>query len=257
MTPFDTLVDLLSAARRPVVFTGAGVSTESGIPDFRSPGGVWDRYAPINYRDFLADPAARRETWQRGLHTYPVLLAAGPNAAHLAIVELERLGKLACLITQNIDGLHERAGNSPGLIVELHGNAHTVRCLLCDRQYPRADIHRRVEAGEREPACEECGGWLKPATISFGESMPAEAVRRAEEAAASCDLFIVVGSSLVVYPAAGLPELALRKGARLAIVNASETHLDPLAEVVLRDKAGEVLSMLVERVCPRLASQPA
>jgi NAD-dependent deacetylase len=246
------LAELFADARRPVVFTGAGISTESGIPDFRGPGGLWDRYAPIEFHDFLQDPQARRETWRRGLQTYPVVLAAQPNPAHLAVARLERLGRLSQLITQNIDGLHQRAGSSPELIVELHGNAHTVRCLACEARYDRLAIHTRVEAGEPEPSCECCGGLLKPATVSFGEPMPLEAVRLAESAARACDLFLVVGSSLVVYPAAALPQLALRAGSPLAIVNATETHLDPFASVRLEGKAGEILPELVQRLESRL-----
>jgi NAD-dependent deacetylase len=251
------LADLFDAASRPVVFTGAGVSTESGIPDFRSPGGVWDRYAPVYYQDFLADPEARRETWRRGLHTYPLVAEAQPNPAHRAIVELERLDKLSCLITQNIDGLHQRAGNSPELIVELHGNAHTVRCLDCPARYGRAAIHERVERGELDPACLDCGGQLKPATVSFGEPLPAEAVARAERAARECDLFLVVGSSLVVYPAAGFPEAALQRGAPLAIMNSSETHLDTYATVSIRAKAGEALPSVLETLKQRSGGQAA
>ena len=256
MSAIDQLVDLFFHAERPVVFTGAGVSTESGIPDFRSPGGVWDRYAPIDFRDFMADPEMRRETWRRGLHTYPVLAAAQPNPAHLGIAELERLGKLACLITQNIDGLHSRAGTSPERVVELHGNAHGVRCLGCGEQCERLAVHARVEAGEEEPPCLRCGGILKPMTVSFGEQLPVEAIGRAERASRGCDLFVVVGSSLVVYPAAGFPELALRGGADLVIVNATETHLDSYAALVLREQAGVVFPALLERLRPRLAAQP-
>jgi NAD-dependent deacetylase len=248
----DVIVELFAAAERTVVFTGAGISTESGIPDFRSPGGIWDRYRPIDFREFLADPEARCETWRRGLQTYPVVAAAQPNPAHLALAELERLGKLSCLITQNIDGLHAKAGNAPELIVELHGNAHGVKCLRCGARFERLDIHRRVEAGEADPHCQKCGGQLKPATISFGESLPVEAIARAEQAARDCDLMVVIGSSLVVYPAAGLPELAVRRGAPLAIVNATETHLDSLATVVLRDPAGQVFAELMDRLRPRL-----
>ena len=253
MTPVDQLVDLFVQAQRPVVFTGAGVSTESGIPDFRSPGGIWDRYAPIDYREFLADPAMRRETWRRGRHTYSVVAAAEPNAAHRAIAELERLGKLDCLITQNIDGLHQRAGSSPQRVIELHGNAHGVRCLGCDARYERAEVQRRVDAGDEEPDCPACGGILKPTTISFGEALPIEAIVRAQRAAERCDLFLVVGSSLVVYPAAGLPETALRHGATLAIDNATATHLDAAARVVLREPAGVVMAELLEHLRPRLA----
>jgi NAD-dependent deacetylase len=244
----EQLTALFAGASRPVIFTGAGVSTESGIPDFRSPGGIWDRYAPIDYGDFMADPEARRETWRRGLKTYAVLVAAQPNPAHLAIARLERLGKVHRLITQNIDGLHERAGSSPELIIELHGNAHGVRCLSCQLRYERAAIHARVEAGEPEPPCEGCAGVLKPTTVSFGEPMPVGAIREAERVSRECDLFLVVGSSLVVYPAAGLPELALRAGAPLAIVNAAETHLDRSATVRIEGKAGEILPEVAQRL---------
>jgi NAD-dependent deacetylase len=253
MDALDQLAALFASAQRPVAFTGAGISTESGIPDFRSPGGLWDRYAPIQYRDFLRDPEARRETWRRGLQTYPVLLAADPNPAHQALVALERLGKLSCLITQNIDGLHERAGSSPERIVELHGNAHFVRCLSCAELYDRVAVHRRVDQGEAEPACLSCRGTLKPTTVSFGEGMPVEALERAERATLASDLFLVVGSSLVVYPAAGLPELAVRSGATLAIVNTSETHLDRYAAVRLAEPAGQVLPLVVERTRRLLA----
>jgi NAD-dependent deacetylase len=256
MADVTGLVNLFLEATRPVVFTGAGVSTESGIPDFRSPGGVWDRYAPIDYRDFVRDPEARRETWRRGLQTYPVLAAARPNPAHRAIAELERLGKLELLITQNIDGLHTRAGTSAERLVELHGNAHGVRCLDCDAHYERDDVHLRVLAGEAEPGCPACGGWLKPTTVSFGEAMPAEAVQRAERATRRCDLFLVVGSSLVVYPAAALPELALQLGAPLAIVNASPTHLDDGATFRSDQPAGQVLAELLEKLRPRLLAGP-
>jgi NAD-dependent deacetylase len=252
VNPIEKLAELFEAASRPVAFTGAGVSTESGIPDFRSPGGVWDRFSPIAYQDFLSNREARRETWLRGLHTYPVVAAAQPNSAHLAIAELERLGKLSCLITQNVDGLHQRAGSSSDLVLELHGNAHSVRCLDCRASYERAAIHRRVEQGETEPACAACGGQLKPATISFGEPLPLQAIVRAERAARDCDLFLVVGSSLVVYPAAGFPEMALQGGAPLAIINTTETHLDSYATVLLRSKAGEALSGLLDRLKQRL-----
>ena len=248
MTGLARFVELLVRAERIVAFTGAGVSTESGIPDFRSPGGVWDRYRPIDYREFVRDPEARRETWRRGLQTYPVLAAAAPNPAHQALAELERRGKLLALVTQNIDGLHQRAGSSPERVIELHGNAHTVRCLQCEQRYPRLEVNARVEAGDEHPDCLECGGWLKPATVSFGESMPVEAMARAEQAALACDLFLVVGSSLVVYPAAAIPELAVQRSVPLAIVNATETHLDVHAAVVLREKAGQVLREALERL---------
>jgi NAD-dependent deacetylase len=253
MGSLEQLTDLFLAAERPVAFTGAGMSTESGIPDFRSPGGLWDRYAPIDFSDFLVDPEARRETWRRGLQTYPVLSRAKPNPGHLALAALEKLGKLRCLITQNIDGLHAHAGSSPDLIVELHGNGHQVVCLSCNEGYGREAIHRRVEAGDPEPRC-GCGGILKPATISFGQPMPVEAVRRSEAAARSSDVFLVLGSSLVVYPAAGLPETAVRAGARLVIVNQSETHLDRFATLRFWERTGEVLPELVNQLRSRLES---
>ena len=240
------LARLIAESERIVAFTGAGVSTESGIPDFRSPGGVWDRYAPINFKQFLLDSEARRETWRRGLHTYPVVAAAEPNPAHVALVELERLGKLRAVVTQNIDGLHQKAGHAPDRVVELHGNAHGVRCLSCRGWASREAVHRRVLDGEEEPACPDCGGTLKPTSVSFGEPMPVEAMRRAEREARASDLCLVVGSSLVVFPAAHVPRYALESGARLAIVNVTETPLDDVATVVVRGLAGELLPPIVE-----------
>ena len=199
------LAGLIAESRRIVAFTGAGVSTESGIPDFRSPGGIWDRYAPILYQDLLSNAEARRETWRRGLQTYPVVAAARPNPAHLALVELERRGQLVAVVTQNIDGLHLQAGHAPERVIELHGNAHGVRCLGCDMVATRDVVHARVMGGEEEPACTDCGGILKPTTVSFGEPMPRRPLARAEDAMRRSDLVLVVGSTLVVYPAASLP----------------------------------------------------
>ncbi len=241
------LADLIGKSRQIVAFTGAGISTESGIPDFRSPGGIWDRNQPIQFQDFLADGEARRETWRRGLETYPVVAAAQPNAAHLALVELERRGQLTAVVTQNIDGLHHRAGHDPERVVELHGNAHGVRCLMCDMLSAREAVHARVVAGEPEPACTDCGGILKPTTISFGEGMPRPAMVRADRAMRQADLVLVVGSSLVVYPAAGLPLIGVQSGARLAILNQAPTPLDDQADLVIQGRAGEVLPAAVAR----------
>ncbi len=240
------LARLIAASSRIVAFTGAGISTESGIPDFRSPGGIWDRYAPIDYGEFLRDPRARRETWRRGLETYPVVAAAQPNRAHLALVELERGGKLKAVITQNIDGLHQKAGHAAERVIELHGNAHGVRCLQCRAWYARQAIHARVIAREEMPGCEACGGMLKPTSVSFGEPMPFDELRRAEREARVSDLCLVIGSSLVVYPAAAVPRYALEAAAKLAIVNATQTDLDEAASVVLRGRAGELLPDIVE-----------
>src|SRR4051812_6120872 len=184
------LASVLAGAERIVAFTGAGMSTESGIPDFRSPGGIWDRFAPIQYQDFLASAEARRETWRRGLQTYPVVAGARPNSAHLALVELERRGQLQAVVTQNIDGLHLAAGHPPERVIELHGNAHGVRCLTCDMLSEREIVHARVLAGEEEPPCPDCGGILKPTTVSFGEPMPRRPLTRAEAAMRACDLVL-------------------------------------------------------------------
>ena len=237
----EILAELISRSPRIVAFTGAGISTESGIPDFRSPGGIWDRNAPIQFADFLASADARKETWRRGLQTYPVVAGAEPNAAHLALVELERVGQLLGVVTQNIDGLHLRAGHAPDRVIELHGNAHGVRCLTCEMEATRDVVHARVIAGEEEPPCVDCGGILKPTTVSFGEPMPRRPLARAEALMRQADLVLVVGSTLVVYPAAGLPEIGVRAGGKLAIVNMSPTPLDDLAEVVVHARAGEIL----------------
>jgi NAD-dependent deacetylase len=239
------LAALIAGSSRIVAFTGAGVSTESGIPDFRSPGGVWDQNKPILYQDFLASAEARRETWRRGLQTYPVVAAARPNPAHLALAVLEQQGKLLGVVTQNIDGLHQAAGHAPERVIELHGNAHGVRCLQCDEVADRETVQARVIAGEAEPPCRTCGGILKPTTISFGEPMPRRPLTRADALMRESDLVLVVGSTLVVHPAAGLPETAVRAGAKLAIVNQTPTPLDGLATVVVRGKAGEILPAAV------------
>ncbi len=246
------LAEQVAAAERIVAFTGAGISTESGIPDFRSPGGVWDLNKPIQYQDFLASNEARRETWRRGLQTYPVVAGAQPNGAHHALVELEQRGKLIGVVTQNIDGLHLRAGHDPERVIELHGNAHGVRCLSCYDSAPREAVHARVLAGELEPPCVTCGGILKPTTISFGEPMPRRPLIRAEELMRQADLVLVVGSTLIVQPAASLPMVAVRRGRPLVIVNLTETPLDDLATLVLRERAGELLPPAVE-LAARLA----
>jgi NAD-dependent deacetylase len=237
------LTDLLLEAgqRGTVVFTGAGVSTESGIPDFRGPDGLWTKFAPIEYREYLADPASRRESWRRGLHTYPTMEHAQPNAAHRAIAEWWRAGLVSGGVTQNIDGLHQRAGLPDEAVIELHGNAHGVACLSCEAWFDRPSVHARVLAGDADPACPDCGGILKTTTVSFGQMLPERAVAEAQRLHASARLCVVVGSSLVVFPAASLPELTLQSGGALAIVNASETHLDPFASLISREPAAVLL----------------
>ncbi|MDP9366637.1 MAG: NAD-dependent deacylase [Chloroflexota bacterium] len=240
------LVALARPARRIVAFTGAGISTESGIPDYRGPGGVWERQAPPTIGDFRENPETRRAYWERRRDGYPTMAAAEPNPGHRALVALERLGRLSAIVTQNIDGLHQKAGSDPDRVIELHGTTHAVRCLDCGRSWPAAAIQRRLEAGDRLPACEVCGGPLRAATVLFGEPLPAEALRRAAQVTRDSDLMLVVGSSLVVNPAAQLPRLAKQVGARLAIVNRTPTLLDTLADVRAWGEAGETLTGLVE-----------
>jgi NAD-dependent deacetylase len=235
------LADLLRGAHRVLVFTGAGVSTESGIPDFRSPGGIWDRYPVVYYDEFLRDAEAQQRYWLRSRETYPVLAAAAPNPAHEAIARLDALGRLLLVVTQNIDGLHQRAGLAPDRIVELHGNNHEVLCVECDARAPRQAIQAELVAGVEVPHCARCGGLLKNATISFGQALPEAALHAAERAARQCDLCLVVGSSLVVYPAALVPTIALEHGAPLVIVNESATPQDRHATLVIRARAGSVL----------------
>jgi NAD-dependent deacetylase len=244
------LAEWILSSKRTVVFTGAGMSTESGIPDFRSPGGIWSRYDPedFTFQRFLSSEEARRRYWEMSTGFYQELKRARPNPGHVAIAELERKGKLDCVVTQNIDGLHQAAGNAPERVIELHGTALAVGCLSCGVRYDRDAVQERIARGEQVPRCDACQGLLKPATISFGQQMPeretAEAFRRAEQ----CDLFIVVGSSLVVQPAASLPMAAKRGGATLVIINRDPTPLDRLADLVICGSAGEVLPLTMERV---------
>jgi len=245
---FDRVADLVVAAKRVVVFTGAGVSTESGIPDFRSPGGLWTKYNPedFTFQKFLSSREARIKYWQ--LFCDPTIASAQPNPAHYAIAELYRLGKLDCLITQNIDGLHQKAGLPEEKVLELHGTHAYVKCISCGKRYTREEIVARLEAGDEAPECDVCRGFLKPASISFGQAMPERETREAEIRSRLCDLFIVIGSTLVVYPAAHMPMYAVQAGAKLVIINLSDTPLDEYAEVVIRAKAGEALTVLLERI---------
>lgn len=251
VTPDDAitqLATLIADAEQLVAFTGAGISTESGIPDFRSPGGIWNRYKPIDFQSFMASDEAKREYWRRGRNTYAVIREARPNAAHLALAELERRGKLDLLITQNIDGLHTAAGSSPERTIELHGTAHKVFCMTCGTEETRDSIAARLEAGEEIPACRVCGGVLRAATVAFGEPLPQGPLHRAAEAAQRADLFLIIGSSLVVNPAAQLPRLAANAGAYVAILNQTPTPLDDLAQLILRGPAAEVMGQVMERL---------
>jgi NAD-dependent deacetylase len=236
----------LTTARRITVLTGAGISTDSGIPDFRGPNGVWTRdpeaekLSTLQY--YVADPDIRRRAWQER-RRHPAWTAQ-PNAAHAALVDLERQGRLRALLTQNIDGLHQKAGSSPGVVLELHGTVHEVACLSCGERTPMPDTLARVDAGEPDPACLSCGGILKSATISFGQALDA-AVIEAAEAAGDCDVFMTVGTSLTVHPAAGLTDLAAARGARVVVVNAEPTPYDDVADLVVREPIGTALPRLL------------
>jgi NAD-dependent deacetylase len=239
------LARIIERARQAVVFTGAGISTESGIPDFRSPGGIWTKMAPIDFSDFLASEEARRETWQRRFEADDTWRNAQPNRGHRAVAELVRRGTAAAVITQNIDGLHQASGVAAKQVVELHGNSTYAHCLDCAQRYEIAELRTAFERDGTAPVCGQCGGWVKTATISFGQAMPLEPMRRAEVETLAADLFIVAGSSLVVYPAAGFPELAKRNGATLVIINREPTGLDPIADLVLNRSIGETLGAAV------------
>ena len=231
---------LLAASRSAVVFTGAGVSTESGIPDFRSPGGIWTKYQPIDFREFMSSEEARRETWRRKMAVDEAVSLAEPNRGHRAIAHLIEQGKVASIITQNIDGLHQRSGVAGDKVIELHGNGMYAACLDCAKRYELAEVFAGFKVNEEPPVC-ECGGFIKSATISFGQPMPFEAMRRAQAESENCDLFIAIGSSLVVYPAAGFPAVAKQNGARLVILNREPTDMDYLADLVVNLEIGPTL----------------
>ena len=239
------LAQAITQARRAVVFTGAGISTESGIPDFRSPGGIWTRMAPIDFSDFLASEEARRETWRRRFAMEETFRAAAPNRGHRAVAELVRRGQAAAVITQNIDGLHQASGIADDRVIELHGNTTYAHCLDCKGRYELEALRHAFEGTGEAPVCDDCGGFVKTATISFGQAMPQEPMRRAEIETLAADLFIVLGSSLVVYPAAGFPELAKHNGATLVIINREPTGLDAIADLVLNRPIGETLGAAV------------
>lgn len=242
------LVEIASACRKIVAFTGAGISTESGIPDYRGPNGVWTRQAPPTLGDFRTNPETRRAYWRQRQTTYGELAATRPNAGHLALAALARADRLLAVITQNIDGLHQRAGLTSDQVVELHGSAHTIRCLECGSSWPAADIHTRLGHGENDPPCAVCSGPLRAATVLFGEPLPASAWSNAVMYARECDLMLVIGTSLAVNPAARLPLVAKQSGARLAIVNQTPTPLDAQADVHVIGSAGSTLTSLVAEV---------
>ncbi len=236
---------MIEASGAAVVFTGAGISTESGIPDFRSPGGLWTRNQPIDFRDFIASAETRRQSWRRKFRMEDTFATAKPNQGHLAIARLVRRGKVGTVITQNIDGLHQASDITDDRVIELHGTTHHAVCLECGRRHELAPIRRAFLADETLPLCQACGGMVKTATISFGQAMPEREVARAEAASMASDLFLAIGSSLVVYPAAGLPVMAKRNGARLVILNRTPTELDGHADLVINGEIGPTLEAAV------------
>ena len=242
---FTEAIELIAQASRIVGFTGAGISTESGIPDFRSPGGVWANNRIIEYQEFINSRAGRIEAWRQKVIVWPEMRNAQPNAGHLAFVELEQRGKLLAMITQNIDGMHQRAGHDPKKVIELHGTMLHAVCLSCGAQISMDEAVARVAAGELAPECEKCSGYLKTATVSFGQAMPEREMHRAYDVAENCEVFIAVGSSLVVHPAASLPAVAKASGAKLIIINRTPTPLDDMADLVVNEEIGKALPRLV------------
>ena len=249
-TDLDTVAGWLRDASYVTALTGAGISTESGIPDFRGPQGLWtknpaaEKTATLEY--YMSDTEVRRHAWQNRVNSG--MWTAAPNAAHDALVTLERKGRLHALVTQNVDGLHHAAGQTAAITVEIHGNVREVKCMTCDWRGPMDDTLARVRDGEDDPECRVCGGILKSATISFGENLVAEDLHRSQVMAARADVFLAIGTSLAVFPAAGLPEIALRNNARLVILNAEETPYDPVADAVFRDRLGAILPALADLV---------
>jgi len=250
----DAVSDMILKSSKIVVFTGAGISTESGVSDFRSPGGIWDRFDPdeLSFPNFLASETSREKYWDFYRQLWPTMVEAEPNTGHYAIAELYQLGRLDCLITQNIDGLHQKSGIPEEKVIELHGTMQWVVCLECGKRYPREQIQSRLESGEKVPRCDDCRGIMKPATISFGQAMPVRETREAEARAATCDLLLAAGSSLVVYPAAQMPLIAKDNGAKLVIINLMPTPHDRYADIVINEKTGEVLPQIVDRVKAKL-----
>lgn len=245
MNEIEALIALARPARNIVAFTGAGISTESGIPDYRGPGGVWEKNTPPTIGDFRENPETRAAYWRERRERYPALRDTLPNSGHFALTRLQDAGLLSTVITQNIDGLHQKAGIHPDRVIELHGTAHRVRCIDCGTTWAAEEIQRRLE-DEPLPPCEVCGGRLRGATILFGEALPQQALQAAVEAARGADLMLVVGSSLIVQPAARLPEIAVASGARLSIINNEPTPLDHLADVLVRGGAGAALGALAD-----------
>ena len=244
-TMVDRLGDLIAQSRSIVPFTGAGISTESGIPDFRSPGGVWTRNRPIPFDEFVDSQEARDEAWRRRFAMQDTFATARPSRGHRALASLYKAGKIPGIITQNIDNLHQASGVPQSDVVELHGNTTFARCIGCAADYTLTWVREQIDATGRAPDCIACGAPVKTATVSFGQAMPQDAMRRAQELASTCDLLIAIGSSLVVWPAAGFPQLAKSCGAKLVIINNEPTEQDEIADLVIHDDIGDTLGPFV------------
>ncbi len=246
MNPVDQLATIIRNAESGVAFTGAGISTESGIPDFRSPGGVWSKHRTIYYDEFVSSRAARVEYWKRRVVMYQDFAGAQPNDGHRAIARLQERGKIQAVITQNIDGLHQMAGSKR--VIELHGTARIIACIACGKEWAPPEVHAWIEAGNDAPDCDDCGAPLKSRTISFGQSMPVEAMQEAAGLSKAADVYLAIGSSLVVEPAASLPRLARQHGATLVIINRDETPLDAIADLVIHEPIGQTLLGVMSRI---------
>jgi NAD-dependent deacetylase len=256
MDNIETVAGYIADAKKVVVFTGAGFSTESGVPDFRSPGGVWDTFDPseLNLPNFMRYEEVREKYWRMHKMMWETIREARPNAGHLAVAALHEMGKLDCIVTQNTDGLHQKAGVPEEKVLEIHGTMQYVDCLDCGQRYPRSYAHDKMLAGEKVPRCGSCNGLLKPSTVAFGQAMPERETREAELRSSGCDVFLAAGSSLVVYPAAQMPLIAKRGGARLVILNLTPTPHDQYADVTIGEKTGETLSRIVEIVKGKMAA---
>lgn len=241
----EQLGEMIARAKIIVPFTGAGISTECGIPDFRSPGGIWTRNRPIQFDEFVASQSARDESWRRRFAMEEVFAAARPGRGHRALASLHRAGKIPAVITQNIDNLHQASGFKADDVIELHGNTTYARCIGCGKAYELSWVKLHFDKTGAAPDCSECGDPVKTATISFGQSMPEDAMRRAAELARDCDLLLAIGSSLVVWPAAGFPMMAKESGARLVIINNEPTDQDDIADLVIRHDIGDTLGPFV------------
>ncbi|WP_293617197.1 Sir2 family NAD-dependent protein deacetylase [Ponticaulis sp.] len=245
MSDAAQLAEMIKGANRVLIFTGAGISTESGIPDFRSPGGVWSKMTPIYFQDFVASRDQRRESWRRVFNKTAGWTGAKPNTGHYAVAKLVDMGKVSCVVTQNVDNLHQHAGIDDDKVIEIHGNASYAKCLNCGKRYEFDDLKPRYEADE-DLTCLFCEGLLKSATISFGQAMPEAKMALAEAEAEVADLCLAIGSSLVVYPAANIPIIAKQTGAQYAIINRESTDQDPYADLVLNTEIGPLLSEVIE-----------